>query len=214
MQQQALIVHDEKLSLGLLFHYVLMEVNMKLSILCLAVFYALIYCDQTVWSYDLTTLPDGWSSTGGWEFDSTGAHIDIEAMGGIRGNHSIYTEMLFVPEGADSLTLFAPQYISGGGSDGAAYSFLKVNLNEEEPFTLWGYSWYDSFGTYTQPIVAGVDVVPGDSLSFYFGCDVFAYGSFGWADLYWHICDLELVLHDDIQVLNGVSWGLLKTLYY
>ncbi|RKZ03381.1 hypothetical protein DRQ21_06025 [Candidatus Fermentibacteria bacterium] len=186
---------------------------MKLTILVLMLFYSLMYCDQTVWSYDLTTLPEGWSSTGGWEFDSTGAHIYIQAIGA-DGNHSIYTEMLYVPEGTDSVTLSVPQYIHGGGSDGAAYASFTVNLNEEDPLTLWSHTWYDTWGTDSEPIVESVVVAPGDSLSFYFGCDVFAYGSFGFAELWWYLNDLELVLHGDIQVLKNVSWGLLKTLSY
>ncbi len=187
---------------------------MKLTILCLIAFLPLIYADQTVWSYDLTVLPDGWSSTGGWEFGPGGAYIDIEALGGKLGNHSIYTEVIHVPEGTDSLTLFAPQYVHGASTDGVAYARFKVNLNDEEPLTLWSQTWYDASGTDTQPIVEGLSVAPGDSLSFYFGCDVVAYGSFGWAGLYWYICDLELVLHGDIQALDCVSWGFLKTLYY
>ena len=186
---------------------------MKLSIACVAILLFTAYGDQTVWSYDLTTLPGGWSSTGGWEFDSTGAHVALEAIGGDRGNHSIYTEMLYIPDGTDSLTLFVPQYISGGGSDGAAYASFKVNLNEGEPVTLWSRTWYDTYGSDTEPIVESVDVEPGDSLSFYFGCDVMAYGSFGHAVLYWQMCDLELVLHGNIQELSPLSWGAIKALY-
>lgn len=56
-------------------------------------------------------------------------------------------------------------------------------------------------------------VVPGDSLSFTFHAEITAVGSMGYAELYWQMCDLELVLHGDIQALNSASWGALKAVF-
>lgn len=187
---------------------------MKLIIICFVAILPLVYADQTVWSYDLTVLPDGWSSTGSWKFGDRGAIINIESGLANYGNHSIYTEVIHIPYGTDSLTLFAPQFFQGSSNQGAVYARLIVNLNDDLPLMLWGHSWINTSGTDTQPIIEGLCVTPGDSLSFYFGCDANPFGVTGWASLSWYISELELVLHEDIQVFDGVSWGLLKTLYY
>ena len=186
---------------------------MKNVILCLIGAAVVAYCDQTVWSYDLTQLPDGWSYTGGWQFDSTGSHVYIQIWSDITGTNSIYTETLLIPEGTDSLTLFIPQFVSGGCNDGFAIARVKVTLNGGASQTVWEEVWYDSYGENSDPITVGLDVSPGDSLSFYFGCDVCVVGSYGAGSIFWNLWDLELVLHGDIQPLPAVTWGEIKSCF-
>lgn len=186
---------------------------MRYSVLLFALLAVGASADQTVWSYDLTALPDGWSSSSAWEFDSIGAHIELYAMGKLWYPSCIFTEVLVVPEGADSFTIQVPQYCVGGGSDGAAVYRLYLNLNQEEPLLLWGHNFCNSWSSDTEPIIEGAAISPGDSLSFTFHADVSAVGSMGYAQLYWQMCDLELILHGDIQSLNPISWGSLKSFF-
>jgi hypothetical protein len=88
---------------------------------------------------------------------------------------------------------------------------VKVSLNGGASQTVWQEVWYDDSGENFDPISVGLDVSPGDSLSFYFGCDVTVVGSYGGGSLFWHLWDLELVLHGDIQELSAVTWAGIKS---
>ena len=166
--------------------------------------------DTIVWDHNLTYLPEGWSATSDWNFNSNGAELDIytsDPYGYESGD--LFTEWIMIPDNCDSILLHVQQdlYALGLG-EGSSCAILKYRNDDME--------WHQlSIGApfTTDPIHVTVPPYSGQGLCFWFHGSVSggSYNHYGSGDLDWELHDLSLTFYGDNLELESTTWASIKS---
>lgn len=176
--------------------------------------------DATVWDYDLTYLPDGWSKTECWYFVSNGILLELEVSNSTRSD-SIITETVVIPDNCDSVILHCEQHLSLGvwsqHDNLTAYANVSYKLDSNPWESIYIRWWWN--GTTQQPLHLSVPPVSGNLLSFRFKGHASAlsfppyHNQFAYVT--WRLSNLTLTFYGDDLSLENTTWGDIKsTLVY
>lgn len=172
-----------------------------------------LFADDTVWNYDLTYLPDGWSTDSNWVFTPTGASISIYAAGNNyeHDEGSIYTATIMIPDNCDSVIIHADQEIfSGYQGEGGASAMLRYCYNDQ----VW-HSNYIGGPITTDPIHLSIPPIPGQGLTFWFHATVSggSFNHYGMGSVDWDVSDLTLTFYGDAMAFSQSTWAGIKTTF-
>ena len=184
---------------------------MPRTFIALFMLYSVILGSTVVWSYDLTSLPDGWYADSVWSFGLDGAVLDItegEPYQTTLG--SIVTDWIMIPDNCDSIVLHVEQDLyTFSYVGGTAEAALKYRNNDME----W-HSLDIGYPVTTDPIHALLPLYPVQGLSFkFFGAAVGGspYNP-GYGDVVWKLWDLSLTIYGDSLTMESTTWAAIKSM--
>ena len=174
------------------------------------------YSDMVVWDYDLSELPEGWSTEGyftEWTFSPAGAYMHAACSDPYESADAyIYTAAVMVPIGCDSVVFHVEQdltrYSSGTGWSAAWVHYRILGQNWVE--------FYDGPYQTTEPIHAQIPVSEGNIVDFRIfghaqaGSDIHP----GSGSIWWLIWDLTLTFYGEGVELDNSTWASIKAMVY
>ncbi len=175
--------------------------------------------DQVLWNYSLAELPPGWAIISGeWEFLPDGARSDAVAEAYETDWNELWSDLLILPGGTDSISIAAEQYsVTWRIEQPNTFAFTRMvlNINGES-----GIYWNVSLGqTDSLPIFVVPGAAAGDTVRVILFCTAVCDppppnpppGPGPQATSDFHIWNFVVTAYGDIADLEPATWASIKT---
>jgi hypothetical protein len=187
-----------------------------LACLLFGVFLAAFSEELVLWEYDFHTLPPDWEASWYWEFTvEYGAYLNVSfggTSGCAGGAFGSYNTCAILPEGTDSVTIYADQVLSL--THYIDWSYAEVCISRDQGSN-WEQIFYETsdYGTSDPLMLTLTDVQGGDSLQIEF--NGIAYGSmYGGSTVSWRLENFVLTAFGEALQMDQTSWGAIKALEF
>ncbi|MBD3278678.1 MAG: hypothetical protein GF388_10285 [Candidatus Aegiribacteria sp.] len=176
----------------------------------------------TLWEWDLSQLPSGWTANEYWIFNSSGAHsfVSATAYGGSSEyeSSSMVSDTMIVPFGVDTIvvSLISDWEYDGWWTTGESTCSLWFSIDELGgdyhlvEFDSHGWGFGDGSGTTRS---ATVEIPLPSGTPFYLDFHSSAGASYGaHAHMAWDISEVWIT-DTDGTAMNRSTWGEIKTVF-